>query len=157
MRQPSLKDQLEQLSNFIAKGDLATYTISQGSTYWHIDHSLSILTAILQSMEDSNPADYKPKWSFTKSLIMLTGRIPRGKGKSPKNFIPKSEDLNQHRLAEKLEAVRIKLGKLNQLPSGAHMPHPLFGSLKRKEALKFMRIHTHHHIKIIQDIIKASS
>ncbi len=148
-----LLNQIDQLHSFILKGNQHKSKVSEKGTYWQIDHSLQVLDGVAEVVENSNPTDYQPTFSFTKLIIMSTGYIPRGKGRAPKQTVPQNE-LSQEELLEQLKKVRSKITDLNKLDKNKTFKHPLFGWLNLKDTIKFMGIHTHHHIKIINDILK---
>ncbi|MEO9954573.1 hypothetical protein [Nonlabens sp.] len=148
-----LNEQLIEIKSFIYKGDLINDKVSKKGTYWHIDHSLQILNSICEVLEHSNPGDYQPKFSFTKFIIMKTGYIPRGKGRAPKQTLPQNIKTKEDLLTELNKAVNA-IKSLDALPSNKTFRHPLFGWLNLEDTIKFMGIHTHHHIKILRDIVK---
>ncbi|MFN8364825.1 MAG: hypothetical protein U0T78_06125 [Cloacibacterium normanense] len=39
---------------------------------------------------------------------------------------------------------------IKNLPSQSYIEHPYFGHLDVKQTLKFLKIHTQHHLKIVQ-------
>lgn len=148
-----LNKQLTEIKSLIQKGDLVNDKISKKGTYWHIDHSLQILNSICEVLEHSNPGDYQPKFSFTKFVIMKTGYIPRGKGRAPKQTLPQNIKTKEELLTELDDAVTA-IKNLDALPSNKTFRHPLFGWLNLEDTIKFMGIHTHHHMKILRDIVK---
>ena len=55
-----------------------------------------------------------------------------------------------------LNFVREKLQMIKNLPSQSYIEHPYFGHLDVKQTLKFLKIHTQHHLKIARDILAKS-
>ncbi|TDM00400.1 MAG: hypothetical protein C4K58_04120 [Flavobacteriaceae bacterium] len=102
----------------------------------------------------SEPRQYKPKSSFSKSLIFFFGYIPRKKAKAPKPTRPKP-DFNSEYTLELLEKIQQQISQLPSLQKNAFFNHPMFGHLNLKKTLAFLPIHTRHHLKIIRDIKKA--
>lgn len=145
-----LIDNLEQrLGNF----DKVNSKISARGVDWHIDHSLKVVIEIIVSLKKSNPTEYKWKFSLLRSYILLFGIIPKGKGKSPKivnniNTIDLNEVLAQIKETKKL------ILEINSLTKNNHFDHPYFGLLKLSSTQRFLKIHTKHHLKIINDIIE---
>ncbi|WP_164510826.1 DinB family protein [Nonlabens xiamenensis] len=150
-----LQRELKDLKNEVLEGNLKVEQVSQQDIYWHIQHSLKVLEGIIQMMTESQPIDYAPRRSILKWIIMTTGWIPRGKGRAPKPTVPKKL-MSKEELLKLWNAVDDSVSSLSHLPDDAHFKHPLFGSMKKLKAIKFMGIHTHHHLKIIRDIRKAS-
>lgn len=148
-----LKNQLEELELHIKTGDVLNKKVSKVGSYWHIDHTLRVISGIPQALKDSNPASFKPHFNFTKLIIMTLNKIPRGKGRAPKHVLPQ-EHITQKELLEKIEISKNGLNSLATLNSNHHFNHPLFGHLNLKESQKFLGIHTDHHLKIIRDILK---
>ncbi|MDP5100441.1 MAG: hypothetical protein NWQ09_03865 [Nonlabens sp.] len=146
-----LDSQLQILVQYIEAGDKKNTAVSQAGTYWHVEHCLKILDGIVTVLEKSSPADYKPKFSFLKFFIMNTGYIPRGKARAPKETVPESVSSKSTLIAMQ-EQVRLQLLKINALPANSCFKHPFFGWLNKKETVKFMGIHTKHHLKIMSDI-----
>jgi hypothetical protein len=82
---------------------------------------------------------------------MNTGYIPRGKGRAPQHTLPQ-EKITKEELLVHLKKAKDASRNLKDLTVGKTFKHPLFGWLNLKESSRFMKIHTHHHLKIIRDI-----
>jgi hypothetical protein len=150
----SFNQQIAELESVINKGDLFHSAVSNKSTYWHVAHSLQVLSGIPEVLKNSNPSDYNPKFSWTKLIILNTGYIPRGKGRAPQHTLPQDK-ITKEELLVHLKKVKYASTKLKDLPTGKTFRHPLFGWLNLKDTLTFMKIHTHHHLKIIKDINRS--
>lgn len=120
---------------------------------WHLDHSLKVINSVSNALIQSKPENYKPTFSFLKSYIFLTKKIPRGKARAPKNVVSTSE-ISPKNLEMQLERAKFNLQEIKKLPSKSHFPHPLFGMLPLKKSLIFLAIHTNHHLKIVEEIIE---
>lgn len=91
-------------------------------------------------------------------IVLLLGRIPRGKGRALDGTRP--ADMTCQEVAggfEELgEALRALDGETEILESSrSHRRHPVFGSLSVAQWLRFTRIHHDHHHAIIHDILAA--
>ena len=85
---------------------------------------------------------------------MLFGKMPRGKGKAPDRTISKTE-VTRDQLEISYDSALHSLNRLRDLAPDKTFKHPLFGWMLKKDTIKFIGIHTHHHLKIVRDI-KAS-
>ena len=81
------------------------------------------------------------------------GKIPRGKAKAPKVVIP-THVATHEELKAKLQAAKNNILKLNSFSENSFFKHPFFQDLNVKQTEKFLLIHTKHHLKIIEDILK---
>jgi len=94
--------------------------------------------------------------TWTGLLVLACRWIPRGRGRAPQAVVPPAE-VSRDRLAELLEESRRELEEIGAL-SGAmghrkgRIRHFIFGELDALQWLRFARIHTRHHLKIIRDI-----
>ncbi|GAA4949969.1 hypothetical protein GCM10023314_24170 [Algibacter agarivorans] len=66
----------------------------------------------------------------------------------PPDVILKEDLFNQLRE----EHYHIKAVK--PLPKTSHFKHHVFGMLAKQQTLRFLEIHTKHHLKIVNDILK---
>jgi len=126
--------------------------VSARGVDWHLDHSLRIIVAICNTLEKSNPKEFKPHFNFGKYIILLTGYIPRGRAKSPKPF-NSLEPINQSELPALFAEARQALDKLETLPANSYFTHPMFGQLSKAQAYRFILTHSRHHIKIMREIV----
>lgn len=148
-----LIDELEvHLSNYEA----TNLQVSQSTVGWQIEHSLLTINGIVGAIQKSNPKDYNWKFSFFKILILATKKIPRGKAKAPKIVAPKA-DINKDELQLHLNKTRETIKALELVSRDHFFEHPYFGKLKLKETIRFLEIHTQHHLDIIRDIIMNKS
>ena len=153
MKNP-LQKEFDQLHMYLDKGDIQNLDVSKKGIFWHVDHCLRILEEVPGVLSKSKKEDFAPKTNLTKLVIMNFKWMPRGKGKSPKYVLPDEDHLSKTEIEQRADRAYHLVNSIAKLPDWSHFRHPLFGSLNRKETVKFLKIHTHHHLKIMRDIVK---
>lgn len=120
---------------------------------WQIDHALKVINRVSEATVQSNPNVYTSDFNFTRTILLTLGAFPRGKAKAPKIVLPpkviKTEDLHHQ-----LEIAYKSIKEVTALPKKSHFKHYRFGTLSKKQTIRFLVIHTNHHLKIIRDILK---
>lgn len=149
----SLPALLQELENKIPYSEKINTKVSQAPAGWHIQHSLLVALQIIQAVERSNPAEYQYKFNLPKFLVYTLNKIPRGKAKAPERVMPK-EAFNAEKLKEDFQLLKNRLAVLETLQPHNFFIHPIFGHLHVKATVKMLKLHTRHHIDIINDIIK---
>ena len=144
---------LDSLEKEIPNQQVLIPAVSQGSVGWHIEHCLLTITGIMDALHKSNPANYKWRPNLKRFIIHTIGIFPRGKVKAPASIQP-AAGFNAASLQIHLDVAREKLKTLNGLDPNHYFKHPLFDNLNVKPTIRFLQIHTHHHLKIIKDIMK---
>ena len=147
---------INKLENNIDSKDVVNSQVSQVNVSWHLAHSLKVLHNIIKVLQVSNPEDYHWRFNRSRSFVYFLNFIPRGKGKAPKSVIP-AEEISKDELHKDIATVRGLLEELQHLDAKSNFTHPYFGQLNLKQTKKFLAIHTKHHLKIIDDIIKANA
>jgi hypothetical protein len=128
-------------------------SISSATIGWQLDHTLKVFNAVSEWTENSNPEDYKFKFNFWRSLLLTLGYFPRGKVKAPKYVLP-PEIVTTEDLLKQLETAKMHLDKLKSLPEKSYFKHFIFGMLAKNQTLRFLEVHSNHHLKIVNDILK---
>jgi hypothetical protein len=149
----SLLPLLQQFENHISNFEKTNPNVSNSTVGWQIDHCLLVINGIIGQLEISDPSKYQPKWTFSKFIIFSTGKISRGKAKAPKVVIP-TQVATQEELIAKLTAAKNNVLKLDSFSENQFFNHPYFKDLNVKQTKIFLTIHTKHHLKIIEDILK---
>ncbi len=144
---------IKLLQNNIFNAQKCKATVSVANVSWHIDHSLKVIFNIIDSLQKSDPKNYKWKFNTGRTLVLLLNKIPRGKGKAPAPVNP-LEKASEDVLKKNCEDALQKINELDRLPANSYFLHPYFGNMNLNAAKKLLVIHTKHHIKIIEDIIK---
>ena len=147
-----LSNLVDELASYIPQSELRNDQVSASNIGWQIEHSLLVISSVIEGVKRSDPSKYK--WSFRpfKYLIFWRGKIPRGKSKAPKFVIPDTftaESLQNH-----IDSCRAKITEFESVGAGHYFSHPYFGDTKKKDVIPFLEIHTEHHVKIIKDILK---
>jgi len=145
---------LNDLEGKIDSKDSINLSVSKSDVSWHIAHSLKVISAIVETVKISNPQEYRWKFNHTRSFVYLFNYFPRGKGKAPKAVVPTDVQTSEQ-LREDLQTVRLMLLELEHLDAKSNFMHPYFGQLNLKQTQKFLALHTKHHRKIIDDILKG--
>lgn len=143
---------LNQLDSYISKADQHNESVSKASVGWQIEHILLTYDVIIADLKREKDRPYNPRMGFWKLVVLSTGWFPRGKVRAPKLIRP--ADYDQASLTIHLKHVKNVASTLDALPANVFFKHPIFGDLNRDTAIKFLQIHTHHHLKIIRDILK---
>lgn len=148
-----LETKVQELIQYLSAFDKIDQSISSGSVGWHIEHSLLVIKQITSTVAQSDPSLYQKKFNFSRSWVFLLNYIPRGKAKAPKVVLP-GADLNKQSLEDSIKHTFQALNYLKDCQENQYFMHPYFGALNKNQTIRFLSIHTHHHLKIISDIIK---
>jgi hypothetical protein len=147
----TLLDQFESRIPLFAKENSE---ISKSNVGWHIEHSLLTIIGVTKVVLRSNPINYKWKFKLSRILIFTLGKILRGKAKAPDVVVPKNE-ITETQLLSNIELTKKIILELKSISNDHYFDHPYLGKLKKKETIRFLEIHTNHHLKIIEDIINS--
>ena len=150
----NLEPSLDKLYSFISQADKQNDAVSSVNIGWHIEHSLLVISRIIETVVNSNPEKYEWKFDFKRSFVFLLGKFPRGKAKAPEIVIPKQNEQPNYDFlfASTREAIKnLASAKPNQ-----YFTHPIFGKLNKRHTFVMLDIHTKHHLKIIEDIISQT-
>lgn len=142
--------EIEKLLPFL---EIGNHKVSKAGIAWHIDHSLKVINSVCDDLKKVKSTKIKPTHSFIKSYVFLTGNIPRGKAKAPKQVVS-TDNIIKETVEEQLILAKNNLTDMKKLPTKNYFSHPYFGMLSLKKSLRFLEIHTNHHLKIVNDILK---
>ena len=144
---------MPELANYIAHHNQSNQAVSEASVGWHIEHSLLVIKQITATVAQSESKLYKYNFNLSRFVVFLTKIIPRGKAKAPKMVIPVDE-ITIETLQESLKNTYQAITYLKDCEEHQYFMHPFFGQLNKKQTIKFLAIHTEHHLKIVRDILK---
>jgi hypothetical protein len=145
---------IDELESYVSKLALSNEAVSKSTIGWQIAHSLKVIYGVSKTVAKSNPKEYKWQFNFTRLVIFTSGKIPRGKAKAPKTVRPETDKITEENLLEFIQKSRKTIETAINSDPKAFVEHPFFGLLKRDKAMRFLEIHTEHHLKIIRDIAK---
>lgn len=140
-----------KLENRLPDWKLFNLSVSNSTVGWQIEHSLLTINAIIEALIKSNPTDYQWRFSFPRIIVFTLKYIPRGRAKSP-DIVQPANNITIESIRRNLLFSKEKIKKLDTLNQDKFFEHPYFGKLKLTQAIRFLEIHTNHHIKIIDDI-----
>ncbi len=150
-----LGEQLKELETKISKQEVFSAHVSKSNVGWHIEHTLLTINMIIEAVKKSNPLNYKWSFKLPRLLVFAMNKIPRGRAKSPEVVVPKTYD--EKTLKEHLTIARLKIQNLEKISPDNYFNHPFLGNLKLEKAIKFLEIHTNHHLEIINDILNGKT
>ncbi len=148
-----MKSELNKIEHYLVHRDRLNEEVSRVIVAWHLDHSLKVINAICDALQVSTLESYRKKFSMIRLISFTFGFLPRGKSRSPKSVLP-PEVIETDDIVSQLAIARDKLDGLEELDEKANFRHPFFNELNKKQAQRFIKIHTRHHLKIVRDILK---
>ena len=151
-----LEEILAEVTSILAEDEAALAASRPEISGWSIaeqlDHVLKVNSSVLTRIAEKPLALDKPI-NMIGRVVLAVGWIPRGKGRSPKSLrgvVATRNDLiaATARLRAQIDAVS------NDLIARRDpvVPHPFFGGLTAEQALRFIVVHSAHHMKIVRDI-----
>jgi hypothetical protein len=149
----NLDNILHKLAIYIPNHNKSNKAISEVAIGWHLEHSLLVIKQITATVAQSEPKLYKSKFNVKRFFVFLTKTIPRGKAQAPKVVIPVDE-ITIETLQASLKNTYQAITYLKDCEEHQYFMHPFFGQLNKKQTIKFLAIHTEHHLKIVRDILK---
>jgi hypothetical protein len=139
--------------------------VSAWSPAHHLHHvalaNAHIFSDLSKAAEAETPDAPEGRINAMGLKILTLGRIPRGRGRAPREVSPPDDlaragfEAAHARSRSAFEALEPHLDALPGLK--ARMRHPFFGKLNAPQWLRFLLVHTRHHLAIIEDVAKAVS
>ena len=133
--------------------DIKNDSVSKSDIAWHIDHSLKVFNLVSKSLVLSNPKHYVNQFNTWRFILFNLNFIPRGKAKAPKMVFPPNE-ISDELLEKQIQLAFENIEQLKTANKNAYFKHFVFGVLNKKRTIRFLKLHTNHHLKIIKDILK---
>jgi hypothetical protein len=127
--------------------------VSEANVGWHIMHSCLVITSITNAIMNSDPTQYKKKFSWKAFFVLLFNKIPRGKAKAP-SFTQPASEISMDMVLQQIADARKSAELLLTANKNKYFTHPIFGDLRVPTAIKFLYVHSYHHEKIIRDILQ---
>ena len=144
---------IKELESYIAVKDKRNDAVSTSDIAWQIDHSLKVFNLVSETLLNSNPELHSSKFNKWRLLCFTIGYFPRGKVKAPK-FVRPPEIVSIEDLELQLKLAYQNIENIKSANENAHFKHFIFGVLNKNRTLRFLQLHTNHHLKIIRDILK---
>jgi hypothetical protein len=146
---------LESLRQTAELADLRAPAVSEWTTGMHVHHCCLTMTGVCRLLLESRSPLPSRGISILREAIFLTGRIPRGRAKSPVQVLPE-EGLGTAQLLSLLDESERQIELARGALAGAWFRHFALGVMDRDRTLRFLRIHNRHHARIIADILDAA-
>ncbi len=150
-----LNEEIEKIVHLKSKHHVLNKEVSSADISWHLDHMLLVINRIYEALEKSDPSAYESGFNLPRIIMFSTKYIPRGRAKSP-NVVRPKDTITLAVIEDHLKSAQLNLQKFDALPEKSNFVHPFIGQLNREGAKRFIKIHTQHHLKICNDILKAS-
>ncbi len=144
---------LLKIESYIEMGESIDPEVSKVNVAWHLYHSLLTIKQIYIALEKSDPDQFNSSVSVLRTLSLTGNYIPRGRAQSPTSVRP-PDDLTKQDVQDLLEITKNLASQFKSLDEGSYFDHPYFGHLDRSHAMRFLQVHTNHHLKIVKDILQ---
>ena len=149
-----IDNQLTRIKESLRYRDYLTDDISKVDVAWHLDHSLKVINQIAKTLQNSIPEEYKKDFNMSRKVVFEAGRFSRGRGRAPKSVLP-PEIIRTEDILQQLDEAISNLKSLDSLDKHSNFYHSIFGMLDLKNSIRFLEIHTNHHLAIIEDIVTS--
>ncbi|MEZ4797177.1 MAG: DUF1569 domain-containing protein [Flavobacteriaceae bacterium] len=144
---------VKKLESYLPVKDKRNAAVTTSDAAWQIDHSLKVINLVCETLLKSNPENYKSNFNKWRLLLFTIGYFPRGKVKAPK-FVRPPEIITLQDLNTQIQLACQNIEMLKTAHRHVHFKHFIFGVLNKNRTIRFLQLHTNHHLKIIRDILK---
>lgn len=128
-------------------------SVSNATVGWQLDHALKVINSVCSTLTKTDPKNYKRNFNITRMILFSLCYIPRGKAKSPKTVLPPS-NISEVDLLTQLQEAKNHINNIHNIHEKAYFKHFIFGMLSKQKTMRFLEMHTKHHLKIVKDILK---
>lgn len=159
----ALQDLLDQAASYLEQSDEVLFNVHPNITGWsvaehlyHITLANASIPKLIERMKIGKLGNEEDEPKPAMIAIIEEGYIPGGR-QAPERVVPPSDltsetlnrDFNRMRNAtQRLEPI------LDELPAiTRRFPHMFFGPLSATQWVRFMEIHTRHHMKIVEKLV----
>jgi hypothetical protein len=158
----SIGTHLQTITTLVDEGDEQLGRRAPQVSGWSVAEQLDHATKVLERGLGLIAAD-SPRLdrgiNLLGRLLLGLGRLPRGVGKSPAAV--RGEERSAAQLRETVARIRELLERTDDAVAalagrGPVLPHPYFGGLTPVQTLRFLVVHTDHHLRIVADIRRAT-
>jgi DinB superfamily len=161
----ALADALDRCGEILAWPEERLYawieTVSAWAPAQHVQHlqrMLALAYDAIRALDEGSDTRIQPSGhpGLAGRAILAIGWIPRGRGEAPERLLPEPRPVRHEladahaRLREGLEGLAPLLPRLPRIHGT--LPHPILGPFRAKDWLRFGRVHTEHHLAIIDDL-----
>lgn len=153
-----IRTQFERLRALARSAELSARNerISAWCIAEQLDHVIRVSASVVDVLADPNAEPRPGGINILGRLVLKFGWIPRGLGKSPRRLrgAPATGaelDAKLAQLERSFDALPFDKLRASHVPI---VPHPRFRALDAPQALRFLVVHTQHHLKIIDDIVR---
>ncbi|RNC87827.1 MAG: DUF1569 domain-containing protein [Winogradskyella sp.] len=143
---------LDSVENYIEYRDEINTDVSTVDVAWQLDHILKVMNRITEALEKSKPENYSSSVNVMRVMSLTCNYIPRGRAQSPEIVKP-PDVIHTEDIYTQLEEARNNIIKLKSLNDNSYFKHFVFGKLNKAQTIRFIEVHTNHHLKIVKDII----
>jgi hypothetical protein len=147
---------IRQFREALGHTGLRVERVSDWSVGMHIQHCGLVMVGICRALSQAELPPPKAGFNLLRPIVLLTGRVPRGRAQSPEEVVP-SSDMSDKDLGRLIQLAERMMEKGRGLDPGAWYRHFAFGILKRDAALRVLEVHNRHHLRIIRDIRAAGN
>jgi len=152
-RKSRLKAKLDEVASYIEVRDSRNPEVSEATVAWHIDHIFLVVNQIYETLEQSEESNYKSEFNIKRAYVFTFNSMPRGTATAPESVRPK-ENVDIDTIQIHYDQALTTVEKFSDQTENKHINHPVLGTMNRDKTIKFLTIHTEHHLKIIRDILK---
>ena len=152
-RNSNLSVKLNEVASYIPVRDTKNIEVSEAVVAWHMDHIFLVVNQVSKALEQSDERNYNTKFNIKRAYVFTFNTMPRGKATAPEAARPK-DNIDSITLQMHYDQALTTVDKLSNLPEKKHFNRPVLGTMNRDKTIKFLTIHTEHHLKIIRDILK---
>ncbi len=129
--------------------------ISRWNTEQQIEHATQVVARVLSKLTSEATEPLESPLKPIAKLMLFLGHIPRGRAQAPDYVRPHKRPPGE--ILELIESTKqllkeIQDGKRQLTSAGFH--HGFLGYFKQKQWLRFLSVHTDHHLRIVRDIRK---
>ncbi len=143
---------IEMVENYIPQRDSIDPEVSKVDVAWQLDHILKTINRISEALEKSNPEKYSSSTNAMRIITLTAGYIPRGRAQSPEIVRPPETILTSD-IQKQIKEAQANIEKLKKLDDNSYFNHFVFGDLNKSQTIRFLEVHTKHHLKIVKDIL----